>query len=144
MVSMYDWVVRGAHTMPPPDLPLPYFEFHPPAGYPIPKEDIPTLPVRHVEGGAYRDPKMAEEWRPYPYVRDPEPNFTRITFQCHAALHIIIYELADVQRGNINGEKNLSLADKKRFYKLLDDWRESVPEEIQGWKNLSPGPTFMK
>ncbi|KAK6519065.1 hypothetical protein TWF281_003754 [Arthrobotrys megalospora] len=141
--SMYDWVVRGAHTMPPPDLPLPYLECHLPPGYPISKDDILPLPVQHVEGGAFRDPKMADEWRPYPYVRDPEPNLTRTAFQCHATLHIIVYELADVQRGEINGDKYLSVADKKRFYKLLDDWRDSIPEEIRDWKNVSPGPTFM-
>ncbi|KAK6334462.1 hypothetical protein TWF730_003676 [Orbilia blumenaviensis] len=141
--GMYDWVARCAHTMPVPDIPLPYLETHRPAGYVAPTDDLPAHPIRHAEGGAFREVKMADEWRPYPYVRDPEPNVMRITFQYHAALHIIVYELSEMQLENINGEKSLAMSEKKRFNALLDDWRDSLPEEIQGTKFLSPGPTFM-
>ncbi|KAK6495109.1 hypothetical protein TWF481_003137 [Arthrobotrys musiformis] len=141
--SMYDWVARCTHTMPPPDLPLPYLESHCPVGSIIPDGGIPAHPIQHEEGGAFREAKMAKEWRPYPYVRDPEPNVTRVAFQCHATLHIIVYELTDKQLANINGEKSLSMAEKKNFYKLLDEWRETLPEEIRDLKNMSPGPTFM-
>ncbi|KAK6498184.1 hypothetical protein TWF506_004423 [Arthrobotrys conoides] len=141
--SMYDWVARCAHTMPPPDLPLPYLESHCPIGYPLPDGGIPAHPIQHKEGGAFREAKTAEEWRPYPYIREPEPNVTRVAFQCHATLHVIAYELAERQLESINGEKSLPLSEKKRFYRLLDEWKETLPEEIQDLKNTSPGPTFM-
>ncbi|KAF3314387.1 hypothetical protein TWF173_004729 [Orbilia oligospora] len=141
--SMYDWVARCAHTMPPPDLPLPYLESHCPIGYPVPDGGIPIHPVQHKDGGAFREVKAANEWRPYPYIREPELNVTRVAFQCHATLHVIAYELAEKQLESINGEKSLSLLEKKRFYRLLDEWRETLPEEIQDLRNISPGPTFM-
>ncbi|EGX46078.1 hypothetical protein AOL_s00110g242 [Orbilia oligospora ATCC 24927] len=141
--SMYDWVARCAHTMPPPDLPLPYLESHCPVGYPVPDGGIPIHPVQHKDGGAFREVKAADEWRPYPYIREPELNVTRVAFQCHATLHVIAYELAEKQLESINGEKSLSLLEKKRFYRLLDEWREKLPEEIQDLRNISPGPTFM-
>ncbi|KAF3228409.1 hypothetical protein TWF106_007441 [Orbilia oligospora] len=141
--SMYDWVARCAHTMPPPDLPLPYLESHCPVGYPVPDGGIPIHPVQHKDGGAFREVKAADEWRPYPYVREPEANVTRVAFQCHATLHVIAYELAEKQLENINGEKSLSLLEKKHFYRLLDEWKETLPEEIQDLRNISPGPTFM-
>lgn len=141
--SMYDWVARCVHTMPPPDLPLPYLESHRPAGYAIPDDSIPAHPVQHEKGGAFREVKMADEWRPYPYIRDPELNVTRVAFQCHATLHVIVYDLTEKQLENINGEKSLPMSEKKRFYQLLDEWKETLPEEIQDLKNMSPGPTFM-
>ncbi|KAK6347482.1 hypothetical protein TWF718_005323 [Orbilia javanica] len=141
--SMYDWVARCVHTMPPPELPLPYLESYRPPGYAVSDDDIFIHPIKHQEGGAFRETKMAEEWRPYPYVREPEPNVTRIAFQCHATLHIIVYDLAEKQLANINGETSLEMAEKKRFYRLLDEWRETVPEDIRDTKNMSPGPTFM-
>ncbi|KAF3099697.1 hypothetical protein TWF569_001945 [Orbilia oligospora] len=141
--SMYDWVARCAHTMPPPDLPLPYLESHCPVGYPVPDGGIPIHPVQHKDGGAFREVKAADEWRPYPYIREPELNVTRVAFQCHATLHVIAYELAEKQLESINGEKSLSLLEKKRFYRLLDEWKEKLPEEIQDLRNISPGPTFM-
>ncbi|KAF3189085.1 hypothetical protein TWF788_011206 [Orbilia oligospora] len=141
--SMYDWVARCAHTMPPPDLPLPYLESHCPVGYPVPDGGIPIHPVQHKDGGAFREVKAADEWRPYPYVREPEANVTRVAFQCHATLHVIAYELAEKQLENINGEKSLSLLEKKHFYRLLDEWKETLPGEIQDLRNISPGPTFM-
>ncbi|KAF3192267.1 hypothetical protein TWF225_000524 [Orbilia oligospora] len=142
--SMYDWVARCAHTMPPPDLPLPYLESHCPVGYPVPDGGIPIHPVQHKDGGAFKEVKAADEWRPYPYIREPELNVTRVAFQCHATLHVIAYELAEKQLESINGEKSLSLLEKKRFYRLLDEWKEKLPEEIQELRNISPGPTFMK
>ncbi|KAF3268382.1 hypothetical protein TWF217_010972 [Orbilia oligospora] len=141
--SMYDWVARCAHTMPPPDLPLPYLESHCPVGYPVPDGGIPIHPVQHKDGGAFKEVKAADEWRPYPYIREPELNVTRVAFQCHATLHVIAYELAEKQLESINGEKSLSLLEKKRFYRLLDEWKEKLPEEIQELRNISPGPTFM-
>ncbi|KAF3176821.1 hypothetical protein TWF751_003142 [Orbilia oligospora] len=141
--SMYDWVARCAHTMPPPDLPLPYLESHCPVGYLVPDSGIPIHPVQHKDGGAFREVKAADEWRPYPYIREPELNVTRVAFQCHATLHVIAYELAEKQLESINGEKSLSLLEKKRFYRLLDEWKEKLPEEIQDLRNISPGPTFM-
>ncbi|KAF3941903.1 hypothetical protein ABW19_dt0203687 [Dactylella cylindrospora] len=133
----YDFVARCQHTMPVPDLPLPYLE--------TVNSDLglPPHPVQYDENNnPFSDLNFANQWRPYPYIREPEPNITRIGFHAHTTFHHILYEVSEKQSEYFNGEKQLSLADKKRFYEMLDQWKDNIPEAIQEGTCLSPSPTF--
>ncbi|EPS45777.1 hypothetical protein H072_211 [Dactylellina haptotyla CBS 200.50] len=141
----YDYIVRCPHTMPVPDLPLPYLESAVPHDYTISPDEIPPPhPVVHdPENGAFRDVKKATEWCPYPYVREPEPNLSRATFQAHCAFHIILYELSETQFESLNGEKTLSLVEKRKYYEAFDQWKASLPDELEEGRYLASSLTFM-
>ncbi|KAK6524078.1 hypothetical protein TWF694_005741 [Orbilia ellipsospora] len=141
----YDYIVRCAHTMPLPTFPLPYLESVTPRGYIAPTDDpLPPHPVQHdPENGAYHDVKQASEWRPYPYIREPEPNLIRTNFQASCTFHIILYEVSEKQYESLNGEKSLTMAEKKRFYELFDQWKASLPDELEEKKYMASGPAFL-
>ncbi|KAF3934587.1 hypothetical protein ABW20_dc0100824 [Dactylellina cionopaga] len=141
----YDWVALCPHTMPLPTIPLPYLESSVPRDYTVPSDETPPPhPVQHdPENGAFRNTDTTKEWRPYPYVCDPEPNLMRAGFQAHTTFHLILYDLAEKQYESLNGDKTLIMVEKKRFYELLDEWKASLPEELEEGKHLAPSPMFI-
>ncbi|KAJ6255951.1 hypothetical protein Dda_9242 [Drechslerella dactyloides] len=40
-------------------------------------------------------------------------------------------------------EKSLTITDKKRFYELFDDWKNTLPKDLREGKCISPGATFI-
>ncbi|KAF3908910.1 hypothetical protein AA313_de0207784 [Arthrobotrys entomopaga] len=140
----YDYIVRCPHTMPLPSFPLPYLESVTPRDYVLPDDPLPPHPVQHdPDNGAYHNVKRASEWCPYPYIREPEPNLIRAGFQASCTFHIILYEISEKQYANLNGEKSLTMAEKKRFYELFDQWKASLPEDLEERKYMAASPTFL-
>ncbi|KAJ6257635.1 hypothetical protein Dda_7422 [Drechslerella dactyloides] len=124
--------LQWPYTMLPPTIPLPCLKLAIPYNYFIPPgKEPPPYSIQHdLETGPIRDMDIITEWYLYRYIRDHEPNLIRIAFQLHTMLHLILYEVAEKQCKNLNDEKSLTVADKKRFYGLFDHWKKTLTEDL--------------